>query len=97
MAWLRLDDGSDDGRFLLLVIQAKCYLTRNIDTLSAGATAHATWSLIPAIFLHRWYVDGVCLRDCADYGLPLDKEQYGQTGKTTETKEDQCDARSHYH
>jgi hypothetical protein len=50
MAWLRLDDGSDDGRFLLLIIQAKCPLIGNIDTLSAEATADAIRSLIPSKF-----------------------------------------------
>lgn len=46
MAWLRLDD----GRLLLLLIQAKCYLTGNIDTVAAEVTAKAIRSLIPGRF-----------------------------------------------
>lgn len=43
MAWLRLDD----GRLLLLLFQAKCYLTGNLDTVPATVTAKAIRSLIP--------------------------------------------------
>jgi hypothetical protein len=42
MAWLRLAD----GKLLLLLLQAKCYLSGNKDgTLSAAVTAHAIGSL----------------------------------------------------
>ena len=46
MARLRLSD----GRLLLLVIQAKCRSTGNIDTVNADVTASAIWSLIPGAF-----------------------------------------------
>jgi hypothetical protein len=46
MTWLRLSN----GRLLLLVIQAKCHLAGNIDTLRASATAQAIRSLIPSGF-----------------------------------------------
>ncbi|KAF8238002.1 hypothetical protein L208DRAFT_416279 [Tricholoma matsutake] len=43
MAWLRLSD----GRLLLLLFQAKCYLTGNLDTIAAAVLAKAIRSLIP--------------------------------------------------
>lgn len=46
MAWLRLND----GRLLLLLIQAKCYLTGNIDTVDAAVTAEAIRLLTPGRF-----------------------------------------------
>ena len=41
LAWLRLED----GKLLLLLIQAKCYLEGNIDTLVPRATSKAIQSL----------------------------------------------------
>jgi hypothetical protein len=41
LMWLRLDD----GRLLLVLIQAKCYLTGNIDTLVPQVTSQAIQSL----------------------------------------------------
>jgi len=46
MTWLRLSD----GRLLLVIFQAKCYLTGNLHTLAADVTADAIRSLIPARF-----------------------------------------------
>lgn len=46
MTWLRLSD----GKLLLLVIQAKCYFSGNVDTLKAEDTAKALRSLIPDNF-----------------------------------------------
>jgi hypothetical protein len=46
MAWLRLSD----GRLLLLLFQAKCYLTGNLDTIAAAVLAKAIRSLIPNEF-----------------------------------------------
>jgi hypothetical protein len=43
MAWLRLKD----ARLLLLLIQAKCYLTGNIASLDAEVTAYAIRQLSP--------------------------------------------------
>jgi hypothetical protein len=43
MAWLRLHD----GRLLLVLFQAKCYLTGNRHTISADVTANAIRSLTP--------------------------------------------------
>lgn len=54
MAWLRLND----GRLLLLLIQAKCYLEENIDTIEAEVTAKAIRSLNPDGF----YATLVCAR-----------------------------------
>jgi hypothetical protein len=62
MAWLRLDD----GRFLLLVIQAKCHLTGNINTLSAEVTADAIRSLMPS----KFFTSLVC-RWCLPSGFAL--------------------------
>jgi hypothetical protein len=42
LTWLRLED----GKLLLLLIQAKCCLTGNISTLAVGDTADAVRSLI---------------------------------------------------
>ncbi|KAM6496474.1 hypothetical protein JOM56_009180 [Amanita muscaria] len=52
MAWLRLED----GKLILLLIQAKCYLEGNKNTLVPKVTAEAIRSLIPNKFydsLHR--------------------------------------------
>jgi hypothetical protein len=54
MAWLRLKD----GRLLLLLVQAKCHLSGNIDTVAAGVTADAIHSLSPASF----FASLVCTR-----------------------------------
>jgi hypothetical protein len=52
MTWLKLAD----GRMLLLLIQAKCRLEGNIDSLAADVTAKAIRSLIPSHF----YAKRVC-------------------------------------
>ncbi|KAH9964718.1 hypothetical protein BGW80DRAFT_1347450 [Lactifluus volemus] len=44
MTWLRLND----GRFLLVLFQAKCHLSGNIDTIAAEETASAIRTLCPA-------------------------------------------------
>ena len=46
MARLQLDD----GQLLLLIVQAKCYFSGNIDTLKAEVSAKAIESLIPERF-----------------------------------------------
>ncbi|CAG8719929.1 11572_t:CDS:2, partial [Acaulospora colombiana] len=46
MTWLHLSN----GKYLLLVIQAKCHFSGNKDTITAEATADAIRSLIPDKF-----------------------------------------------
>lgn len=50
MTWLRLDD----GKYLLLIIQAKCHFSGNKDTVTADVAAKAIRSLIPDNFFASW-------------------------------------------
>jgi hypothetical protein len=58
MTWLKLED----GRMLLLLIQAKCHLEGNIDSLAADVVAKAIRSLTPSNFYSTLVCS--CLTKC---------------------------------